>query len=153
MFAHRFVNHLDPHTDALTHELLQKITRSGRCSELLRRVPANEQRESMHETYRHMTEWLLNEGAAVDEEYYVSLGIRRSQQGVSFNEFLFAVCTARQYFCEYIEEETLLEQPADCAHSTPAWIVPCTSQLRGTKRTKKKRTSILLHKRYRPEVA
>jgi len=113
MFARKFLNHLEAHADLLTEELLQKITRSGHCRELLRRVPIEEQRQSMHEIYRHMTEWLLNEQSSVDDEYYIGLGMRRARQGVPFAELLFAVCAARQYFWEYIERETLLDQPAD----------------------------------------
>jgi hypothetical protein len=113
MFAGKFLSHLEDHANQLSEGLTEKIARSGRCNELLARVPANDQKQTMREIYRHMEEWLLNENKAVDQEYYVSVGMRRAQQGVPFSELLSAVCAARQYFWEYVEQETLLDEPAD----------------------------------------
>jgi hypothetical protein len=113
MFARKFLSHLEDHANQLSEGLTEKITRSGRCTGLLDRVPAKEQKQTMREIYRQMAEWLLNENKAVDQEYYVSVGMRRAQQGVPFSELLSAVCAARQYFWEYVERETLLDEPAD----------------------------------------
>jgi hypothetical protein len=112
MFARKFLSHLEDHANQLSDGLTEKIARSGRCAGLLDRVPAKEQKQTMREIYRHMEEWLLNE-KAVDQEYYISVGMRRAQQGVPFSELLSAVCAARQYFWEYVERETLLDEPAD----------------------------------------
>ena len=50
---------------------------------------------------------------SVDEERYVDLGMRRARQGVPFSELFWAVCATREYFWEYTERETLLDEPAD----------------------------------------
>jgi hypothetical protein len=113
MFARKFLSYLESHANQLSEGLMEKITRSGKCSELLDRVPAREQQETMREIYRQMMEWLLNENKPADQEYYVSLGVRRAQQGVPFSELLAAVFAARQHFWEYVERETLLDEPAD----------------------------------------
>jgi hypothetical protein len=50
---------------------------------------------------------------SVTEDRYVGLGMRRAQQGVPFSELFWAVCATREYFWEYTERETLLDEPAD----------------------------------------
>lgn len=112
MFARKFMDHMDNHAERLSRELVQKIDRSGKCVELLRRVPPDDQKETMRTIYQDLTKWLLNE-RALDEQYYITLGSRRAQQDVPFSDVTFAVCAARDYFWEYIERETLLDQPAD----------------------------------------
>jgi hypothetical protein len=113
MFAKKFLDQLEAHSDQLTREFMQKITRSGKCTELLKRVPAEEEEQTIRHIYQDMTKWLLNANKSADAEYYVELGKRRAKQGVPFSELLSGVCAARQYFWEYVERETLLDQPAD----------------------------------------
>jgi len=113
MFARKFIDHVDTHADHLCQEFMQKIQRSDRCKELLQRVPAEEQQQTTREIYRNLTDWLLRDTDTVTEERYVSLGMRRAQQGVPFSELFWAVCATREYFWEYTERETLLDEPAD----------------------------------------
>jgi hypothetical protein len=63
--------------------------------------------------YRNLTDWLLNNAESVSEERYVNLGMRRAGQGVPFSELFWAACATREYFWEYMERETLLDEPAD----------------------------------------
>lgn len=113
MFSRKLLSHLESHSEQMSGGLLQKIVRSGDCAELLRLVPANEQKQTMRDIYRQLTGWLLNESKSVDEVYYTRLGTRRAEQGVPFSEVLSAVYSARQYFWEYIAQETLLDEPTD----------------------------------------
>jgi len=113
MFARKFIDHVDSHADHLCKEFMQKIRRSEKCSELLERVPAEEQQQTTREIYRNLTDWLLTNTDTVTEERYVNLGMRRAQQGVPFSVLFWAVCATREYFWEYTERETLLDEPAD----------------------------------------
>lgn len=113
MFAQKLVRHLEAHSDQLTREFMEKISRSGKCAELLRRVPLEEEEQSIRHIYQDMTKWLLNANRPADAQFYVELGKRRAAQGVPFSELLSGVCAARQYFWEYVERETLLDQPTD----------------------------------------
>ena len=113
MFARKFIDHVDRHADRLCEEFTQKIRRSDRCTELLHRVPAEEQKQSTREIYSHLTDWLLSKTDSVTEKHYVTLGRRRAEQGVPFSELFWAVCATREYFWEYTERETLLEEPTD----------------------------------------
>jgi len=113
MFARKFIDHVDTHADQLCDEFMQKIQRSDNCKELLHKVSVEELRQSTREMYRNLTDWLLNNTESVSEERYVTLGMRRAGQGVPFSELFWAVCAIREYFWEYMERETLLDEPAD----------------------------------------
>jgi len=113
MFARKFIDHVETHADHLCEEFIQKIKRSDRCRALLDRVPAEDQKQTTRELYRSLTDWLLTNTDPITEERYVSLGRRRAQQGVPFSELFWAVCATREYFWEYTERETLLDEPAD----------------------------------------
>jgi len=113
MFARKFIDHVETHADHLCEEFIQKIKRSDRCRALLDRVPAEDQKQTTRELYRSLTDWLLTNTDPMTEERYVSLGRRRAQQGVPFSELFWAVCATREYFWEYTERETLLDEPAD----------------------------------------
>jgi hypothetical protein len=113
VFARKFIDHVDTHADHLCKEFMQKIKCSDRCRELLQKVPAEEQQQSTREIYQNLTDWLLTNSNSVSEERYVKLGIRRAQQGVPLSDLFWAVCATREYFWEYTERETLLDQPAD----------------------------------------
>ncbi len=113
MFARKLLTHLELHGDQLSEGLRQKIVASGNCTELLKKVPADEQKRTMRDIYRQLTTWVLKDMRSVDEDYYVNLGARRFGQGVPFSEVLAGVCAAREYFWEYIAQETLLDEPTD----------------------------------------
>jgi hypothetical protein len=113
MFARKLIDHVNTHADQLCEEFMQKIQRSDSCKELLHKVPVEELRQSTREMYRNLTDWLLNNAESVSEERYVNLGMRRAGQGVPFSELFWAACATREYFWEYMERETLLDEPAD----------------------------------------
>jgi len=113
MFARKFIDQVDTHAEQLCEEFMQKIQRSGSCKELLNKVPVQELRQSTLEMYRNLTDWLLNSTESVSEDCYVKLGMRRAGQGVPFSELFWAVCATREHFWEYMERETLLDEPAD----------------------------------------
>jgi hypothetical protein len=112
MFARRVIEHLRKDADHLSAEFIQTIKGSENCGELLRRVPAAEQRQSTRDIYRHLTDWLQGEPKK-KEKYYVALGMRRAEQGVPFHELLSVIFAAREYFWDYVERETLLDAPVD----------------------------------------
>ena len=113
MFARKFIDHVDTHADQLCNEFMHKIEGSNRCIELLHKVPVEEHEQSIRAIYRGMTDWLLNGTDLVTQDLYVNLGMRRAQQGVPLCELFWAMCLNREYFWEYMERETLLDEPVD----------------------------------------
>jgi len=113
MFARKLLKQFDTHAEHLTRQLEKKLRDSGACIELFNRVPVDEQERSLRQIYQHVSEWLADENTPVKKEYYIELGRRRAQQGVPFSDLLAGVCAAREYLWEYVERETLLDEPAD----------------------------------------
>ena len=113
MRALKLVQHMKANADPMSEELIQKIRSSDRCSELLSRVPAEEQKRYALEIYRDLTDWLAQEIDSPLECRYVDLGIQRAHQGVPLSQVFWAVCIARDYLWEYVQQECLLEDPVE----------------------------------------
>ena len=113
MRALKLVQHMKANADRMSEELIQRIRNSTRCSELLRRVPAEEQKRYALDIYRDLTDWLAVEIDSLVETRYLNLGIRRAHQGVPFSDVFWAACIARDYLWEYVQQECLLEEPVE----------------------------------------
>ena len=65
------------------------------------------------EIYRDLTDWLGVEADSPFKRRYVDLGIQRAHQGVPLDQVFWAVCIAREYLWEYIQQECLLDEPVE----------------------------------------
>jgi len=113
MRALKLVQHMKANGDRMSEALIQQIRSSDRCSDLLRKVPAEEQKLSALEIYRDLTDWLGVEADSPFKSRYVNLGIQRAHQGVPLDQVFWAVCIAREYLWEYIQQECLLDEPVE----------------------------------------
>jgi len=113
MFAVRLVQLIEAHADKLSQGLMHKLENSERCSELLRKVPAEELRKRTFEIYHNVSDWLLNKTESEIEERYTGLGMRRARQSVPFSHLLWAVTATKEHLWEYLEKEGLLEEPVE----------------------------------------
>src|SRR5882672_4710873 len=113
MRALKLVQHMKTNADRMSEGLIQKIRSSSRCSELLVKVPADEQKRYVVDIYRDLADWLAVETDSIIEQRYVMLGTRRAQQSVPFSNLFVAVCIARDYLWEYIQQECLLDEAVD----------------------------------------
>jgi len=113
MRAIKLVQHMATNADRMSEAVLQKIRASDRCTELLIKVPAEEQRRYTLDIYRELTDWLATEADSSIEDRYVAMGLRRAQQGVPFSNLFWAVCIAHESLWEYIEQECLFDEPAE----------------------------------------
>ena len=113
MRALKLVQYMKANGDRISEELINRIRSSDRCGELLRRVPAEEQKHYPLDIYRDLTDWLAVEIDSLVECRYVNLGIQRARQGIPFSEVFWAACIARDYLWEYMQQECLLEEPVE----------------------------------------
>ena len=113
MFPTMLIQLVETHADNLVAGVLRKLKSSNRCHDLLQRVPVEELQRRIYEIYRHLGDWLFGKLEFEIEERYIGLGIRRAKQGVPLRELLWTINTVREYLWEYLEQEGLLEQPAD----------------------------------------
>jgi hypothetical protein len=113
MRALKLVQHMKANGDRMSEALIQQIRSSDRCGDLLRKVPADEQKLSAFEIYRDLTDWLGVEADSPFKSRYVNLGIQRAHQGVPLDQVFWAVSIAREYLWEYIQQECLLDEPVE----------------------------------------
>jgi len=113
MRALRLVQHLRADADRMSERVIEKIRNSHRCSELLLRVPAEEHKRYGVEIFRDLMEWLVTETDSLIETRYVELGRLRAQQGVPFSHLFWAVCITRDFLCDYIQQECLIDEPVE----------------------------------------
>lgn len=113
MRALKLVQHLRADADSMSERLLEKIRSSRRCSELLLKVPADEHKRYAVDIYRDLMEWLAAETDSLIEARYVELGKLRAQQGIPFSHLFWAVCITRDFLCDYIQQECLIDEPVE----------------------------------------
>jgi hypothetical protein len=113
MRAPKLVQLMKSNSAVMSEGLVQKIRASGKCRELVFRVPESEQRIYANEIYQALTEWLEGETDSVLEPHYVALGVRRAGQGVPASQLLWAVSIARESLWEYTQQECLHEEPVE----------------------------------------
>ena len=113
MFPLRMVQLIESHAGALSDELLHRLKNSGKCPDLLLKVPPLELKMRTHEIYSNLSDWILTKTDLEIKERYVGLGARRARQGVPFSQFLFALNTTKDCLWTYLEREGLLELPIE----------------------------------------
>lgn len=113
MHAAKLGQHLRANADSMSERLLEEIRNSGSCRDLLLRVPAEEHKRYSLNVYLDLVAWLESESNLAIEWRYWELGIRRAQQGVPVSQLFWAVCIAREYLWEYIQQECLLDDPVE----------------------------------------
>ena len=113
MRAAKLVQHMKANGERMSDQVLQKIRGSEKCNDLVKKVTSEEQKRSILDIYRDLTDWLASESDASIERRYVVLGMLRAQQGVSFSSLYWAVCIAHEHLWQYMQEECLLDEPVE----------------------------------------
>jgi hypothetical protein len=111
--ALKLVQHMKTNAGRMSEAVLQKIRASGRCRELLIKVPVEQHRQYALDIYADLTAWLAAETESSIEERYTALGTLRAEQGVPFSDLFWAVCIANEHLWAYMQEECLLEEPVE----------------------------------------
>ena len=113
MRAAKLVQHMKANADRISEEVFEKIKRSEKCAELVRKLPAGEQKTNTTNIYRDLTLWLATESDTDLGRRYIDLGRLRSQEGIPFSNLYWAVCIAQEHLWEYMQQECLLDEPVE----------------------------------------
>ena len=113
MRAPKLVQHMKANAERMSEEVLLKIRNSEKCSELVKKLPLDEQKHYTADIYRDLTDWLATESDDTIERRYLDLGILRARQGIPFSNLYWAVCIAHEYLWQYMQHECLLEEPVE----------------------------------------
>lgn len=112
MIAMKLVRLIESHPDELAKRLLAKLEHSARMHDICR-VPRAELELRAYEVYRDLAEWLLYKTEQEIEKTYTALGRRRTEQGVPFGSFFWAIVTTREVLWEFLQDEGFGETPLD----------------------------------------
>ena len=113
MRALKLVQLMKTNSAVMSDELVRKIRASGKCEQLLLKVPESEQRQDASQIYQALMEWLADETDSILENHYVALGARRAGQGVPLSQMFWAISIAREYLWDYAQQECFHEEPVE----------------------------------------
>jgi len=112
MIALRLVRLVESHSDELARELVTKIQTSPRTSDM-RRVPAGELLERVHEILRNLSEWLLTKAGTDIQRRYTEIGARRAAQGVSLSDYCWFMVMTKEHLWGFLQREGFLYGPVE----------------------------------------
>jgi hypothetical protein len=108
----KLIRLIECHSDELATELVAKLERSSRTSDL-HKVPVEELRGRIHEILRHLSEWLLTKTGHDIEQRYFEIGERRASQGVSLSGFCWAIAMTKEHLWEFLQRQGFMRGPVD----------------------------------------
>ncbi len=112
MIAQRFVRLIESHADRMAEGLVGRLQASEKTADL-RKVPAMELKVRAKELYQHLGEWLLDKTEADIERRYLTIGRRRSEQGITLSHELMGILTAKEHMWQFLEREGLPDRPVE----------------------------------------
>ena len=107
MIALKLVRLIETHHQELAHTLMRKIEESSKCADFKKFVPREEMERRVEEVYWHLSDVLLNKTEHDIFLAYTSLGKRRFEQGVPFQQFLWAIMLVKENLWDFLERESL----------------------------------------------
>ena len=113
MYVFKLIQLIETRAEHLSDGLMHRLQSSDRCTELLRRVPADDLKRRSHEIYSDLIDGLLSRAESEITERYIGLGMKRARQGVPYTDLLWAVSTTKEYLWQFMLAEGLFEEPID----------------------------------------
>ena len=113
MRAQKLVQLMRTNLAVMSEQLVRKLRASGKCRELLLKVPESEQLRYANEICQALSQWLSDETDSILEQHYIALGVRRAGQGVPLSQVFWAVSIAREHLWEYTQQGCLYEEPVE----------------------------------------
>ena len=112
MLALRLVRIIEAHSHQIAEGLLERFQYSDKCSDL-RKVPASELEERVHEICNNLSDWLTKATEKEVEQRYIALGRRRHAQGVRLSHYIWAIILTKEYLEAFLEREGFTDSAVD----------------------------------------
>lgn len=106
--TYRLVHLIEQDAAEMASGLLDEIAKDPKVAGYLDRVPSAELWKRVHETYRHLGEWLEEPVGGAVERRYREIGARRAEQGLALSKLLYVILATKRYLHDYV----LLHRPA-----------------------------------------
>ena len=108
MIAQRLVQLVEADSADMALDLVNQLLADPYAQDYGDRVPHPELFKRIHETYRHLGEWLQDRTEADIERRYRAIGERRAQQGVTLSQVIWAILQTREFLWTYLASKGLL---------------------------------------------
>src|SRR5579859_7029482 len=108
MIAQRLVQLVEADAADMALDLVNQLLADPHAQDYGDRVPHPELFKRIHETYRHLGDWLQNRTEGDIELRYRAIGERRAQQGVTLSQVVWAVLQTREFLWSYLAGKGLL---------------------------------------------
>jgi len=107
MIALKLVRLIESHHEELAHSLMRRIEESSKCVDFKKFVPREEMERRVEEVYRHLSDALLSKTEHDLFVTYTALGKHRFEQGVPFQQFLWAIMLVKENLWDFLEREAV----------------------------------------------
>ncbi len=108
MLGIKFARLIEKHSEALGKLLVDKLRNSGR-TDSFRAIAEHELLHDIQVLYRNLSDWLMTRTELDIKQYYTKLGIRRAEQGVPMDQFIWALVLAKEQLWLFMQREAMVE--------------------------------------------
>jgi hypothetical protein len=108
MLGIKFARLIEKHSEMLGKALVDKLRNSGR-SDSFRSISEHELLHDIQVLYRNLSDWLMTRTELDIKQYYTKLGIRRAEQGVPIDQFIWAMVLAKEQLWLFMQREAMAE--------------------------------------------
>lgn len=109
MLGIRFAKLIERHSEQLAKELVMQLHSSDRTRSY-RSIPAAQLQHQLEDLYQNLSLWLTTKTENEIEHRYRELGLRRADQGVPVEEFIWAVIIAKEHLWSFLQREAMADQ-------------------------------------------
>ncbi len=108
MLGIKFARLIEKHSESLAKTLVDKLRNSGR-TDSFRSISEHELLHDVQVLYRNLSDWLMTRTEFDIQEYYTKVGMRRAQQGVPINQFVWALVLGKEQLWLFMQREAMAE--------------------------------------------
>ena len=108
MLGIKFARLIEKHSESLGKTLVDKLRNSGR-TDSFRSISEHELLHDVQVLYHNLSDWLMTRTEFDIQEYYTKVGIRRAQQGVPINQFVWALVLGKEQLWLFMQREAMAE--------------------------------------------
>jgi len=108
MLRIKFARLIEKHSESLGKTLVDKLRNSGR-TDSFRSISEHELLHDVQVLYHNLSDRLMTRTEFDIQEYYTNVGMRRAQQGVPINQFVWALVLGKEQLWLFMQREAMAE--------------------------------------------
>ncbi len=109
MFGIQFARLIERHSEELAEGLVKTLQKSERTVGY-RVIPSDTLRLQLEGLYRNLSAWLTTKTDSEIRDRYVELALRRAEQGITVDEFTWALIAAKEHLWHFLRREAITDQ-------------------------------------------